>query len=204
MKKKKILPIMLLVLIVSLAGSTFAWFFSNDTVINAFKTEEAKISITPEEEFDNNKDWDGSIKSKVVTIKNDKDKSNVDVLIRVNLTPRWVDKEGYPFAGDVNLIQLVYDQVSTEWNIENKWINGNDGYYYYKDKVSPGSSTTALLNSVKVKDGLTIPDSYSGKDFIVDINAEAVVADKDTFKTVWNITDEKSNVYNLLSNIVNN
>lgn len=207
MKKRKYLPMIITVLAVIAVGVSFAWLFAKDTVTNQFKTEQGKIHIIPEEPgFENDKDWDGNAKVKPVKVTNVAEKSNVDVLIRVNLTPRWVEADGVtPFAGDVSLIELVYDQFTTDdWTANQKlWVYGNDGYYYYKAKVSPGESTTALLKKVKKSEGKTIPEEYKGKDFIVDVNAEAVVADKDSFEKIWNITDKTSDVYKLLKNIVN-
>lgn len=203
MKKKTPLLIVLVLLAVTVIGTTFAWFHSSDTVINPFKTQAGKIDITPDEEFENNESWNGDIKSKKVTVKNE-DSYNIDVLIRVNLTPRWVEAgTDIPYAGDVSLIDLVFSNLDNNMNIGNDWVYGNDGYYYYKAKVAPGSSTEELLDSVKIKEEKTLPEEYEGKDFVVDVNAEGVAANTSEYRKVWSTISEGSPLDIMLSEICN-
>ena len=136
-------------------------------------------------------------------IKNEKT-SNVDVLIRVNLTPRWVEAgTDTPYAGDVSLIDLVFSNLDKNMDLGNSWVYGDDGYYYYKAKVAPGSSTEELLNSVKIKEGKTIPEEYKGKDFVVDVNAEGVAANTSEYRKVWSTISEGSSLDTMLSEICN-
>ena len=145
MKKRTPLLITILVALSTVIGVTFALFTSNDSVKNTFKVANVDIEID-EDGFKDVDDWDGSLKYKKVKIEN---KSDVDVLIRVNITPRWVEKgTDTPFAGDISLVELIFNE-----NYEDYWMDGGDGFYYYKSKVAPGPETFTeeLLNSVKAK-----------------------------------------------------
>ena len=171
---KKIIPIglMLIILVIVVQGS-MAYFTSESNVINKFLASSTDIEV--EEEFIPPEQWDGNILSKSVQIKNE---SNTPVLVRVSITPRWVNEDGSPFSGDTssNTITLDFTKELKESIEEEKWFKGNDGYYYYLKILEGNNVTSILLESVALKEGVILPEDYKGKNLYVDVKAEAVQA----------------------------
>ncbi|MBX9186021.1 BsaA family SipW-dependent biofilm matrix protein [Clostridium sp. K04] len=211
-RNKLLILLFLLVIIVMLRG-TMAVFTSKDIVVNEFDTGSINIEID-EGSFENIFDWKGNLTTKSVSIKNN---GKSDCLVRVAVIPRWSNMDGSNFIGDTSMIQLNFSNylVSTlveSKGLDNYWIYGDDGYFYYMNKLSSGESTSELLSSVKIKDGFKLPDEYKDKILIVDIKTEAVQAtcydaDRDgileyQFKSSWINLSEK--IYEILKGIVDN
>lgn len=175
LKKNYLISILSVLVVIGIVGIgvTSAFLTSNDQVVNPFSV--GKVDIEIEEEFTPPSDWNGSVTTKKVQIDN---LSQGPVLIRVAITPRWVNEDGTPWAGNVNLVTLNFDQ-----NYKDTWELGSDGYYYYKSKVLTQGKTTVLLESVEVEE--TLPVEYKGKLFMVDVDAEAIQATKDAFNEAW-------------------
>lgn len=199
MKKNKILISFLLVIylcsflflckpINTAAAVRYSYgFTSQDKVSNNFETSSVKLDIN--ERFNPPKSWDGSDYEKIVNIKN---VGKADSLLRVSITTRWLDKDGTPWLGDNSYIKLNYPK-----DFNNNWIDGNDGYYYYKNVLKVGEVTPDILEGVK----LNIPDNlksmYSEKQLIIDIGIEGVQVKNDAYQKVW--VNLNTNVKNLLN-----
>ena len=96
---------MICVVIISLISlSTIAYFISQDKVTNIINTGDVDIEVS-EETFTPPTNWDGSEYSKEVAITN---KSKSPALIRVNITPRWEDKDGNQYLGDASIVNLKF------------------------------------------------------------------------------------------------
>ena len=63
---------------------------------------------------------------------------------------------------------------TTEQDTASKWVEGNDGYYYYKGEVAPGGVTDVLFTDCKIADGVTPPAGYT---LSVEILAQTIQAD---------------------------
>lgn len=180
--KKKVIGIssILIFTILIAVGVSFAHFTSKDSVVNVFNT--GNIDIEVDETVDDSKNI------KQVWIEN---KGPNDCLVRVSIIPRWVDKDGNPTTGDINMIELGF-------NKSNNWLQGSDGFYYYTHKLESGGTTSNLLETVKVKDN--IPDEYKFMTLKIDVKSEAVQANRIKnsdntyeypFKSTWrNIDDD--------------
>lgn len=152
------------------------WFRDFDSKTNNFGV--ANIDVEIEEDFKPSTDWDGSFHDKVVQVQN---KSTGPALIRISIQKRWVDENGNTWAGDANLIKLIFSKN------ENKlWVDGKDGYFYYNEIVPKDGLTEAILDSVELN---KIPDAlkerYKGKKVIVDVKTEAVQATSDGYNATW-------------------
>ena len=165
MNKRKILLVVGLFLAIIMVWDTVALFTSQDTVVNKFSNGTIDISID-ENGFVDINGWNGDIKAKKVNIKNT---GSSNCLVRVSITPRWINDNGSFYAGDVSMIQLNFSN-------SNLWIDGQDGYYYYLDTLGTEKVTEELLSSVQVKDGIELSHYYKGKTLIIDVKAEAVQA----------------------------
>ncbi|MBU3840295.1 MAG: hypothetical protein IAA25_04825 [Candidatus Ruminococcus intestinipullorum] len=105
-------------------------------ITNTFAT--SKIDTEIEEDIS----VDGETLNKRVSVKNVED-ATADAYIRVRLTKSPEDAS----------IQLIYSEgaLSTPVAKENTWIDGGDGFYYYRYSVAPGTETTELLSGVDAK-----------------------------------------------------
>ena len=197
--KKKIIALSSIAICILLIviGGTSAYFTSQDSVINVINT--GSINAVPEEDL---------TESKKVWVKN---YGKNDCLVRVSITPRLVDLDGNPWAGDVNKITLKFNEDNliidppsnlSDWKEEpwsKKWIQGDDEYYYYTSILPVTESTTELLSSVD------IPKEYKDEDLEmdvkIDVKVEAVQTTQSAYTTVWDMNLAGENISNLLSSI---
>ena len=78
-------------------------------------------------------------------------------------------------------------------NIDDLWVDGKDGYFYYMAKLESGSVTKELLKSVEIKkDSIqnSLKEKYNGKKVKVDVKVEAIQPNKDALIKNWTIIDE--------------
>ncbi len=154
-------------------------FNSKDTVTNNFIVSDVNIEI--EEKFTIEDNWSGLFKEKEVAIKN---LSNTDVLLRVNITPKWEDKSGNPVAlnASSNIVKLKFENLNTDTG----WIYGDDGYYYYNSIIKTGDSTLPLLSGVELNIAdENIAEMYRGNNLTIDVKSECVQASKDAYAKTW-------------------
>lgn len=91
-----------------------------------------------------------------------KNTSNVDAYIRAAATANWMDSDGNIYAANVG------------WTVAGtNWTQGNDGFYYYQNRVTPGDETSVLAVTPS-SSATDVPSEYSLKWVIV---AEALQAD---------------------------
>ena len=133
------------------------------TVQNAF--EPGKIVISVDETFV------GNVKSdvKITSVPTASNGSNIDCYIRAAVVVNWMDGNGNvlgqkPVAGT---------DYSISFTTGSGWTLGDDGYWYYSERVAPGASTAILISECKPVDGKT-PEGYY---LNVHILAQAIQAD---------------------------
>lgn len=125
--KRSLAALIALVLIICVAvGGTIAYIVTQtDKVENKFIPADVKIEIN--ETFENN------IKSSI-TVQNVQDDKNVPCYIRVKLVSNMQEDGKVTGSAAINA-----------FNLNDKWFDGGDGCYYYKDVVNVGASTANLL-----------------------------------------------------------
>ena len=130
--KSSALIIALALILVLAVGGTVAYIFTQTgPVINTFTPADAKITVD-EKTSDNQK-------TSITVVNNS---TGVPVYIRVALVANMIDKdENVTGAADV-----------PEFTPGDKWILGNDGYYYYTEPVPVGQSTGNLLGTAMTLD----------------------------------------------------
>lgn len=197
--KVGVISILLLICIVTVQKISYASLTSKDKVINTLNLGDINIEVI--EMFTPPKDWNGDEYRKAVKIKND---STSPALIRVSIIPRWIDEKGNAWPGDTNLVTLNYEtnniianQNTTE---NNKWIYGNDNYYYYNTIVANGEETQQILKSVRANIPEELKERYKNKTLIVDVKAEAVQATKDAYKKTWSKLEHQG-IHKMLENL---
>lgn len=197
--KVGVISILLLICIVTVQKISYASLTSKDKVTNTLNLGDINIEVC--EKFTQPEDWNGDEYSKAVNIKNN---STSKALIRVCIIPRWVDEKGNTWPGDTNLVTLNYETnniIANQNTIKNnKWIYGNDNYYYYNTIVANGEETEQILKSVSANIPEELQERYKNKTLIIDVKAEAVQATKDAYKKTWS-NIENQGIHKILENL---
>ena len=197
MKRRKglVKALLLILIVISIISVTVLGkgFTSIDSVNNKFSIGSVETEI--DENFDAPKEWDGSNISKLVSIKNT---GKNDEFVRISIIPRWIDENENPWTGDSNLIQLNLDEDNVialnKDDINNLWVYGEDGYFYYMAKLKSGKSTKELLKSVEIKkDSIedSLKEKYNGKKIKIDVNVEAIQPNEEALIKKWTGINEK-------------
>lgn len=197
MKRRKglVKALLLILIVISIISVTVLGkgFTSIDSINNNFSIGSVETEI--DENFDAPKEWDGSNISKLVSIKNT---GKNDEFVRVSIIPRWIDENENPWTGDSNLIQLNLDEDNVialnKCDINNLWVYGEDGYFYYMAKLKSGKSTKELLKSVEIKKGAiedSLKEKYNGKKIKIDVNVEAIQPNEEALIKKWTGINEK-------------
>ncbi|SQB60662.1 alternate signal-mediated exported protein, CPF_0494 family [Clostridium perfringens] len=197
MKRRKglVKALLLILIVISIISVTVLGkgFTSIDSINNNFSIGSVETEI--DENFDAPKEWDGSNISKLVSIKNT---GKNDEFVRVSIIPRWIDEDENPWTGDSNLIQLNLDEDNVialnKDDINNLWVYGEDGYFYYMAKLKSGKSTKELLKSVEIKkDSIedSLKEKYNGKKIKIDVNVEAIQPNEEALIKKWIGINEK-------------
>lgn len=229
-KKSKIIKVLILIVFITsiFSVTVFAIFNSSDTSTNKFKIGSIEASIA--EDFTPNNSLQ---KETVKQVKIENTGKNNEIL-RVSIIPRWVDENGKPWLGNTDFVKLNLDTTNVlslnELNNvgKNKWINGNDGYYYYSSILSAAKNTDAsekdknispkeryeksnsnaqnftsqILNSVSLNEkNMSTEDlkRYEGKKLIIDVNVEAIEPNSKAIESNWNSIN--SNLKQYLENL---
>lgn len=218
-KKKLSLVIAAGVLLIAVVGGSLAWFTSQDTKTNHFTT--GSISHEIVEDFNTTGPSQdllpGDEVNKDVWINNT---GKSDALLRVKITPQWMNGE----EADTDLgnegIELVFaEKVQTALNESGiaegaTWVLGNDGYFYYTSILSVNSEevekqTAQLLDAVRLSGKITDQTKFANKEMNVIIESETVQVNKDAYEEEW-FTENESGlttvidapIANMLNNLV--
>ena len=75
-------------------------------------------------------------------------------------------------------------------NIDSEnWLNGNDGYYYYKKELLPGSFTEKLFDEVEFSKNMG--NEYQGATISISVSAEAVQSENNSIGQGQSILEVK-------------
>ena len=162
-------------------GGTIAYYYQNVTLPNEFQTLVYNVTID-EEYYD---DWG----TKKVYI-NNSDSSNTPVVLRINYNEIW-NYKGY--GADVKLSNTINgtNVVDKDWTstFTNDFIDGQDGWFYYKKLLSP-NETIQILDSISLNTTLieSSPDyqDYLDFDYKLSINYEALGPNTNKISSIWN------------------
>lgn len=175
-----------------LVGGTLAWFTSTDTVTNSFKaggngTDQTTDGVEIWEKFDNveaGKILPGKTIDKEVQVQNT---ATYNSLIRVKLTPTITSGGSTEEKlAKINLIfgdNVIKKDESIEGNTNGKWMEGNNGYYYYLGNVAPKGYTTMLLKDVQLDP--TAGNEFKDVTFDVVVDAESIQTDNGAYADAW-------------------
>ena len=166
-KKLLTLLVSFLVIAVFAVGGTVAFLYTNDGPIENVFTP-SKVTTEVVEQINN------GVKSNV-RIKNTGD---TDAWIRAYVVITWQDKDGNVY-GEMPEKGKHY----TDWNLDNYWIPGEDGFYYYTKPVAPDGMTDVLIASIsQTANSAPAADYYLNVE-IIGSGLQSVP--DDAFETAW-------------------
>lgn len=167
---------LLLVLGVAVGGTVAFLSTRTDSKENTFTPSKVTCAVT--ETFNNN------VKSNVAV----QNTGDTTAFIRAAINVTWMSNKD---AAD----QTVSSKVpvkNTDYSIKladnTNWIQGADGYYYYKLPVDPQVSTEVLIEECKLQNNASVPDGYH---LSVEIVASAIQSAPDSVvQSMWHVTVE--------------
>lgn len=181
--KKKPLFFLLLLLALGIVGTTFAYYYTEIAIPNQFRA--MTYNVTIEEKFNNT--WG----TKKVSFVNNEE-TNTPVVLRINYNELW--------RKEVNGVKLSLDNnvngtnvVTKNWTtaFTNDFIDGGDGWYYYK-KTLAAEASVQVLDSIALNESLisTSPyyNDYKSYTYELDFNFEAIQASSSAISEIWGKT----------------
>lgn len=178
--KKKPLIFLLVLCLLGIVGTTFAYYYTEIAIPNQFKA--MTYNVTIEEEF--NDTWG----TKKVSFVNNEE-TNTPVVLRINYNELW--------RKEVNGVKLSLDNnvngtnvVTKNWTtaFTNDFVDGGDGWYYYK-KTLNAEESVQVLNSISLNESLisTSPyyNDYKTYTYELDFNFEAIQANSSAISGIW-------------------
>lgn len=114
----------------------------------------------------------GNVKSNVSF----KNKGNCKSWIRAAIVANWYDVDG-------NIVSSWKENDASSGTFSglpgSNWEKGSDGFYYYKQLVDPGATTSNLFNSYTKK-------TATGRNLQMDIIVQSIIYDKSkTYRSIW-------------------
>ena len=192
MKKKIFLySIAGICLSVAISG-TLAYFTDEEVAHNIITSGGVNIEVIEKTQGNNNvlvdfpKDglkgiMPGKTVSKIVQVKNT---GNNEAWIRINVESTITK------PGGESLPLIIEDNKKViEYSILDGWIDGGDGYYYFKLPVQPQQLTEALFKEVKFHPDMG--NEYQNCTASIIINAQAVQTANNPIPEGGNVTDIK-------------
>ena len=163
-KAKLIVTLSALITLAVIAG-TFAYWNQTSTIENPFNTGRYGSTVIENFRPEDGADWQpGAEINKDVLVENTGDQ---DMIVRVKLDEKWTRKgEENPYKSvvaepDGNVYQVLQEKeedgltdldksvVHKNFNsLSENWIDGGDGWYYYKLNLKGGELTDRWLDSV--------------------------------------------------------
>ena len=164
-----------------LLGSTFSWFTSSDDRINEFRNNMPVFSAQVVDVFDPANPWKTGDNKEVSAVNT----GEKDAFVRIMVLPVIMNGSTPLQARIGEEIEItfldIYNSVS---NPTGKWVDGNDGYYYYLDVLEPGETAQPyLFKKVELKSGL--PTEYDDATLKIEVKMEAVGIDAYEYRKAW-------------------
>ena len=178
--KKKPLIFLLVLCLLGIIGTTFAYYYTEIAIPNQFKA--MTYNVTIEEEF--NDTWG----TKKVSFVNN-EATNAPVVLRINYNEAWrkeINGVNVSLDNNVNGVNVVTKNWTTAFI--NDFVDGGDGWYYYK-KTLNAEESVQVLNSISLNESLisTSPyyNDYKTYTYELDFNFEAIQANSSAISEIW-------------------
>ena len=175
--KKKILALAVIAMLTSvIASGTLAYYTAEERAHNVITSGGVGIELVEKTKDANGAEVDfpkegissvmpGTSVSKIVKVQND---GASEAWIRVQIEASLKDVDG----SDLPLTFGENDTRAMDYEILDEWIDGEDGYYYYKKPVAAGEYTDILFEEVKFD--AAMGNEYQNSTANIIISAQAV------------------------------
>ena len=190
-KRKKITMIAVAMAMIAVIAGSLAYWNQTHVIENPFETG-GKFGATVIEDFTPEDEWlPGAQVNKGVQVENTGEQ---DIIIRVKMDEKWVRrKEIVPYKElnavpdkDVYKVNQVDEKdgktaaddsvVIKNFSSSANWVDGGDGWFYYKVNLAKGKTTDKWLESVALIDNLDVGAQeilhYVTTDAVVDENTK--------------------------------
>ncbi len=206
MSKKKQMTVVMLIALVIIMSVVFAAVYSNKSVKNNFTPANTNVSVIEndvEVSSANKLSLENGYADKKVQIKNSGTGVNsADEYVRVCIFPKFVNSsdEDIEIFIPYTIPEVITDTSFTIGDVtftldddwEENWVY-IDGYFYYKDILSPGDTTPNLLASVSINTDKLNSYRDMGALLRVSILADAIQTVGGAVEARWAESGLKSN-----------
>jgi len=167
--------------IIVLIGSTFAWFTSSDNKINEFRNNMPVFSAQVVDVFNPLNPWKPGDNKEVSAVNT----GEKNAFVRIMVLPVIMDGATPLQARIGEEIKITFlDIYNVSTNPTGKWIDGNDGYYYYLDVLKPSETAQPyLFKKVELKSGL--PAEYDDATLKIEVKMESVGTGAYEYRKAW-------------------
>ncbi len=192
--KKKILSLSVIAICLAIITSgTLAYFSTEEKAHNVITTGKIGIELVEKTTDEKGIEVDfpkegvkgampGQAISKIVSVKNN---GEADAWIRIKVETTIKNDEG-----EVLPLVLQGNISVLDWTIDSDmWIDGKDGYYYYKKPVIPDTSTDVLFEQVHFAPQMG--NEYQNCTANIIVSAQAVQAANNPIPDGGDVTDIK-------------
>lgn len=145
-KSYTVLISLILLLFLNFSGVVAYLMDSTSELTNKF--EIAKVTTSVSEEFKNGVKSDVKIQNTGTT----------NAWIRANVVISWQDNDGKVYGSKSPNSETDY---KIEYGSSDDWIEGSDGFYYYKNPVPPSGTTNNLINRCEIINSDNTPEGYN-------------------------------------------
>lgn len=171
---------LLLVLGVAVGGTVAFLSTRTDSKENTFTPSEVTCAVT--ETFNNN------VKSNVAV----QNTGDTTAFIRAAINVTWMSNQDAANQTVSAKVPVKDTDYSIKLADNTNWIEGADGYYYYKLPVDPQDSTGVLIEECKLQNNASVPDGYH---LSVEIVASAIQSAPDSVvQSMWHVTVENGKI----------
>ncbi|MGC6770348.1 hypothetical protein [Enterococcus sp. LJL51] len=159
---------------------TYSALTDHDKKENSFQI--GNLNTTIKEEFDPPKEFEPDKEyEKKVEIKNT---GSLDSFVRVLALPVITAEAD---DGTTIVLSATTDGatpiLTIDYNLVD-WIDGKDGYFYYKKKLVTGEKTAALFSTVKMNKA-NISEEYNRAKLTFEIKVEGIHTTKYAYRDAW-------------------
>ena len=167
---KKIILFASVALLLSVSvGTTLAYVFTNSGPIdNIFKPSKVSCAVVEN---------GGNPVSGAVTLTGNhkenvqiKNTCDTDAYIRVAVVVNWASEDGSKIWAQKPVVGSDY---TITYDLSNGWIDGGDGFFYYSKAVSPGYSTSVLIDNAGLKSSVTAPTGTDSTQYYLSVEIVA-------------------------------
>lgn len=160
-------------------ADTYASLTAQTEKQNQFRVGDLKATVVEEFDPPNKLEADKEYQKKVAVTNT----GDQEIFLRVLAVPVITKTED----GEQLLLPATVDGdkpvLTIDYN-QKEWMLGEDGYYYYLEKIPKGASTAALFTKVKMNQANIIGD-YKDAVLSFEIKSEAIGVTKFAYRDAW-------------------